>query len=106
MKAVTLVLAIIIAVALVGTAMAVSKGKTIEYAGGPMGKVVFDGTTHAEKGLMCGKCHTDPFGPPAPHKERMKMTMEDHDAGKLCFKCHNGTDAFASKDNCAKCHKK
>jgi len=34
------------------------------------------------------------------------MTMKDMEAGKFCGGCHNGTKAFAIKDNCAKCHKK
>ncbi len=105
MKILTAVLAILIAVVFVGSAMAVPAGKTIEFAGGPMGKVVFDGKKHADKGLKCNDCHTKIF---QMKKGAVKITMADMNAGKNCGTCHNGTKAFKSSDaaNCAKCHKK
>jgi c(7)-type cytochrome triheme protein len=91
-------------VAFVGSAFAVPPGKTVDYEGGGAGKVVFDGKTHADKGLKCNDCHTKIF----PMKKGMKMTMADMNAGKNCGECHNGTKAFSSKEaaDCAKCHKK
>lgn len=87
-----------------GTAAAAPPGKVVEYAGGPMGKVTFDGKVHAGKGLKCTDCHTKIF----QMKKEAKMTMADINAGKFCGTCHNGEKAFKSSDaaNCAKCHKK
>lgn len=103
MKIFTLILTLLIAVAFVGSVMAVPPGKTIEFAGGAPGKVILDGKTHADKGLKCADCHPKVF---QMKKGAAKITMADIDAGKACGTCHNGTKAFASKDNCAKCHKK
>ncbi len=104
MKIVIALLTIAIAVVFIGSAMAVPPGKTIEYAGGGAGKVVFDGKLHADKGLKCNDCHTKIF----PMKKGAKITMADINAGKSCGECHNGTKAFKAGDaaNCAKCHKK
>lgn len=105
MRITVLLLTILIAVAFVGSAFAVPAGKTVEYAGGDAGKVVFDGKTHADKGLKCGDCHTKIF---KMKKGSEIMTMADMNAGKNCGTCHNGEKAFKSSDaaNCAKCHKK
>jgi c(7)-type cytochrome triheme protein len=104
MKIITLVLTIMVAVMFVGSAMAVPPGKTVDYTGSAMGKVVFDGKTHAEKGLKCNDCHTKIF----QMKKGAKITMAEMNAGKNCGTCHNGEKAFKSSDaaNCAKCHKK
>ena len=105
MKAITVILAILIAIAFVGNVMAVPAGKTAEFPGGDSGKVVFDGKVHADKGLKCNECHPKIF---QMKKGSTKMTMADINAGKFCGECHNGTKAFKSSDaaNCAKCHKK
>ncbi|MBI3593239.1 MAG: cytochrome c3 family protein [Nitrospirae bacterium] len=105
MKIVTAILAVVLAVVFVGSAMAVPPGKTIEFAGGAMGKIVFDGKIHADKGLKCNDCHTKIF---QMKKGTAKMKMADINAGKFCGECHNGTKAFKTSDaaNCAKCHKK
>lgn len=104
MKLLTLMLTLAIAIALVGSAFAVPPGKTVEFPDGAMGKVIFDGKVHADKGLKCNSCHTKIF----QMKKTAKITMADMNAGKNCGECHNGTKAFASKDaaNCGKCHKK
>lgn len=106
MKITVLLLTVLVAVALVGTAIAAPKGKTVEFPGGPMGKVVFDGTVHADKGLKCKDCHTDPFPMKKPGAEGSVKVKAPHKAGETCFKCHDGKTAFASENNCAKCHKK
>lgn len=105
MKLFTTILAILITVVFVGSAMAVAPGKTVEFAGGGAGKVVFDGKTHADKGLKCNDCHTKFF---KMKKGADKLKMSEMNAGKNCGGCHNGTKAFAAKDpgNCSKCHKK
>lgn len=105
MRLVIALVTIAIAVVFIGSAMAVPPGKTVEYAGGGAGKVVFDGKIHADKGLKCNDCHTKIF---QMKKGTAKMKMADINAGKFCGECHNGTRAFKSSDeaNCAKCHKK
>ena len=96
---------IVAAVAVSGAVLAVPPGKTVEYAGGPMGKVVFDGKVHADKGLKCNDCHTKIF---QMKKGSTKITMAAMNKGENCGTCHNGTKAFASSDpkNCTNCHKK
>ncbi|MCL4457033.1 MAG: cytochrome c3 family protein [Nitrospirae bacterium] len=105
MRILTAVLAIMIAVVFVGSAMAVPPGKTAEFKGGALGKVTFDGKTHADKGLKCNDCHTKIF---QMKQGSAKMKMADINAGKFCGECHNGTKAFKTSDaaNCTKCHKK
>ncbi len=104
MKTIISVVAIMVVVMFVGSAMAVPPGKTLDFAGGAAGKVVFDGKIHADKGLKCNDCHTKIF----PMKKGTKITMADMNAGKNCGTCHNGEKAFKSSDaaSCAKCHKK
>ncbi len=105
MKVIATIVALMVTVMFIGSAMAVPPGKTIDYAGGSAGKVVFDGKTHADKGLKCSDCHTKVF---KMKKGADVMKMEDINAGKFCGECHNGTKAFKASDpaNCAKCHKK
>jgi c(7)-type cytochrome triheme protein len=84
-----------------GMALAVGSGKTVTFADGKEGKVIFDGTKHAAAKLACKDCHPAPFA----MKKAAKITMADHVPGKFCGKCHDGKKAFDQKD-CAKCHKK
>jgi c(7)-type cytochrome triheme protein len=85
-------------------AFAVGPGKTVEYAGGSAGKVVFDGKAHAEKGAKCTDCHTKIY----PMKKGPGLTMAEMNAGKGCGTCHSGEKTFKTNDqaNCNKCHKK
>ncbi len=103
-----LVIALSIAVMLMFAAsvFAVGPGKTVEFAGGGAGKVVFDGGAHAKAGNKCADCHQS--GLFKMKKGADKLTMKDMEAGKNCGACHNGTKAFGVKDaaSCAKCHKK
>jgi c(7)-type cytochrome triheme protein len=105
MKLVSILVAISIVLAFTAAAMAVPAGRTIEYPDGAMGKVIFDGKVHAEKGLKCGDCHPVIF---QMKKDSTPKTMADINAGKACGACHNGTKAFKASDaaNCGKCHKK
>ncbi len=106
MKTITVILAILIAVVFVANVMATPPGKTVEFAGGDQGKVVFDGKTHADKGNKCGDCHKDGLFK-AMKKGSVKITKADHVPGKFCGTCHDGTKAFAQDEaNCTKCHKK
>ncbi len=100
-----LISAIILTVALafIGTSLAVPPGKSVTFEGGKLGKVVFDGKTHADAGKKCTDCHPKVF---QMKKGSAKMTMKDLYAGKYCGTCHNGKDAFNAKGACMKCHKK
>ena len=91
----------------IGSALATPPGKTVEFAGGDKGKVVFDGKSHGAAGLKCPDCHTKPklF---EMKKGADKMKMADMGAGKFCGACHDGKKSFKATDeaNCGKCHKK
>jgi c(7)-type cytochrome triheme protein len=102
MKIIAMATVFLVSIASAGTVLAVPAGKTLEFPSA-MGKVVFDGKTHADKGFKCGDCHTKIF----PMKQTT-MTMEEINAGKECGACHNGEKAFKASDpaNCTKCHKK
>ena len=111
MKFATILLSLFIAVAFVSSAMAVLPGKTVEYAGGDLGKVVFSGDSHGPKaGLKCAECHPKPF---AMKKGDFKMKKEDHGNADYCGKCHDGKEhdgkvifSQSAEENCGKCHKK
>lgn len=105
MRSTGVVFVLLISVALAGNVFAVSSGKTVEFAGGGNGKVIFDGKIHADAGLKCNDCHTKIF---PMKKGATKITMADMNAGKTCGVCHNGQKAFKPSDdaNCGKCHKK
>lgn len=96
-----LLCAFAVMVVFASVALAVGPGKTVEYAGGKEGKVIFDGKSHADAKLACKDCHPATFA----MKKTAKITRADHVAGKFCGKCHDGKRAFDQKE-CAKCHKK
>jgi c(7)-type cytochrome triheme protein len=81
---------------------AVGKDKKVEFEGKPEGKVIFDGTAHANANLKCPDCHTKPK---LFEMKKLPLTMADMKAGKSCGTCHDGKKAFAVSE-CAKCHKK
>ena len=96
-------LLVMLSFGLLSTAYAVPPGMSFEFTKSPMGVVKMDGKVHIEKGVMCDGCHPKIF---EQKKGGAVMNLADHQAGtKFCFACHNGKKAFASKDNCAKCHK-
>ncbi len=101
-----LALVVVVSFVLAVSAFAVPAGKTVEFAGGSAGKVVFDGKVHADKGAQCADCHQS--GLFKMKKGGDSITMADINAGKFCGACHNGTKAFKAGDaaNCGKCHKK
>ncbi len=106
-----LILSLLVAIAFVGSGIASPPGKTIEYAGGDQGKVIFNGDTHGIKqGMKCNDCHPKPF---AMKKDTFKMTKEDHGKPDYCGKCHDGKEHYgkvvfcqSTKADCIKCHKK
>ena len=91
----------------------------LEYKGGDLGKVTFDGKLHNAKlgPGKCMECHkgNTPFAMKKPGAEGcVKVTKEDHIAGKYCGTCHDGTKevggtkvfGWQEGSDCAKCHKK
>ncbi len=82
-----------------GGAGATGDGKSLLYGGAGQGKVIFDGRTHASAGFVCNDCHLQIF----QTAKKALITMDDHNNGKACFSCHNGTKAF---NECGKCHRK
>ena len=104
-----LTLAIITAVYFAGVAVAVPAGKTVEFAGGDQGKVVFDGKIHSNAGNKCKDCHPTIFPMKGPGKDgAATITMAEIEKGKYCGTCHNGEKSFKVNDpsGCTKCHKK
>jgi c(7)-type cytochrome triheme protein len=101
MKKTIILLTVIIAMAMVGSAFAVPAGKTLDFETS-MGKVTFDGKTHGDAGNKCPDCHSGLF---QMKKGNFKMKAP-HTPGEFCGKCHDGAKAFEQKTNCAKCHKK
>jgi c(7)-type cytochrome triheme protein len=104
MRMMSVLFVVVLSVTLVANALAVGPGKTVEFAGGKGGKVVFDGKVHADKGAKCTECHTKLW----PMKKGGEFKMADMNAGKSCGACHNGQKAFSTskQEDCAKCHKK
>lgn len=100
-KVITMLLALLVTVFMSG-AFAVPPGMTVEYTKSPMGKVVFDGKSHADKALMCDACHPKVF---EQKKGTAKISLAAHQEGKFCFTCHNDSTAFKSDGNCNRCHK-
>lgn len=86
-------------------AYAVPKGKVIEFTGSPMGKVIFDGSVHAEKVGTCKDCHKVGMFQ-AMKKGSVSIKMADMYEGKYCGFCHDGKITFDLAANCGRCHKK
>lgn len=102
MQAMRILMVLLVSTIFTGSAFAVPPGMTVEFTQSPMGKVVFDGKLHADKGQTCDKCHTAIF---QMKKGTAQIKMADHVAGKdNCFACHNGTVSFKPQDNCTRCH--
>lgn len=83
-----------------GTALAVYPGQTITFAGGGAGAVAFSGQHHRQP---CSRCHNRELFPRMQQGE-VTITMKAIDGEHLCGSCHNGREAFASRDNCQRCH--
>ncbi|HLC14924.1 MAG TPA: c(7)-type cytochrome triheme domain-containing protein [Thermodesulfovibrionia bacterium] len=104
MRVFVILMSLFVVAAFAGSSMAVPPGQTVEFAGGAMGKVAFDGKMHADKGKKCNDCHPAIF---QMKKGTAKITQPMHNEGKqFCFTCHNGNPVFKPEGNCQKCHKK
>ncbi len=102
MRKAAILVTILVLVAFIGTAFAVPPGKTRDYDGGPMGKIVFDGKKHADAGMKCMDCHPKVF----QMKAGGTKVTAPHKSGEFCFTCHDGSKAFNFAGSCAKCHTK
>ncbi len=91
-----LTLAVVLGGILAGEALAVDGTRALTYRGGAQGRVIFDGRTHAAKGLVCASCHSALFDT----QKRGLITFSDHGTDKSCFACHDGKQAFDTCDNC------
>jgi c(7)-type cytochrome triheme protein len=99
-----LALLIMLIMAFYDTSLAVQKGKKVEFEGGKMGTVIFDGTKHLDAGYHCIDCHNKLF---MMKKNHSRIIYADHSARKgYCFACHNSTTAFDAVGNCYRCHKR
>ncbi|MBF0517946.1 MAG: cytochrome C [Nitrospirae bacterium] len=69
------------------------------------GKVVFNGSKHAGKGIKCTQCHLEVF---RMRHGVTKMTMKEMNDGAYCGTCHDGRQSFSTADEryCSKCHVK
>ena len=77
------------------------KTKEITFALKSVAPATFSHDFHVQA-FKCADCHTKLF----PYRAVTgKSSMDDMAKGKSCGACHNGTDAFASTGDCAKCHK-
>ncbi len=99
-----MILAAVLVMFSAGAAVAVPRGKQIEFAGDGLGNVVFNGSVHAGMGKVCEDCHNlDIF--PMQQKGVANISIKDMMEGNQCGFCHNGKVAFGVADNCMKCHR-
>ncbi|HEB02576.1 MAG TPA: hypothetical protein ENI12_05010 [Nitrospirae bacterium] len=72
----------------------------------PVMSVIFSHAIHVEDiGLGCQICHPDLFMMSSLAAEEYDdFTMQALTDGKYCGACHDGSWAFASDTQCARCH--
>ncbi len=72
----------------------------------PVKSVLFSHKTHVEENEMdCDTCHEDIFQMEAlAAQDEDDFTMEGLYEGKYCGACHEGSVAFSSDTQCARCH--
>ncbi len=72
----------------------------------PIMAVIFSHEAHVEDtGLSCDMCHSDLFDMSSLVVQQSgDFTMQSLYDGKYCGACHNGSWAFASDTQCARCH--
>ena len=107
MKLLSIVIYILVSCFLAINAFAVESGVTITYPGKGAGQVVFSGTVHAEKGLICSDCH-ERNGFTLAFFEMKKgadiINMRKIEMGKSCGHCH--TVSMSDTSICSTCHHK
>ena len=72
----------------------------------PVKAVIFSHKAHVEDlGMSCEMCHPDLFMMSnLSAQQNDDFTMQSLYNGKYCGACHNGSWAFASDSQCARCH--
>ncbi|MEO5359231.1 MAG: cytochrome c3 family protein [Nitrospirota bacterium] len=97
-------LSVFILLVLVFPVFAVPPGKVLQWESDD-GRVVFNGTKHAGKGIKCTQCHLEVF---RMRHGVTRMTMKEMDEGAYCGACHDGKTSFSTSDEryCSKCHLK
>ena len=72
----------------------------------PVKSVIFRHQHHVDvKKISCEKCHSGLFEMQALlAQEKKDFVMESLYRGRYCGACHNGKDAFAAQNQCARCH--
>ncbi len=72
----------------------------------PVKSVIFSHAIHVEEiGLSCQMCHPDLFMMSnLQAQENDDFIMQSLYDGKYCGACHDGSWAFASDTQCARCH--
>lgn len=72
----------------------------------PVMSVIFSHKAHVEDmGMGCDMCHPDLFDMSSlAAQDYEDFTMQALYDGKYCGACHNGSWAFASDTQCARCH--
>lgn len=82
-------------------ALAVPAHRSLNYADGEAGLVIFKGKTHQQK---CSACHRN--GIFAIMRQGAEViTMQKIEQGDQCGACHDGRKAFGSSGNCNRCHR-
>jgi c(7)-type cytochrome triheme protein len=72
----------------------------------PLKSVLFSHKTHVEDlDMDCDSCHDDIFEMESlAVQQNSNFTMNSLYEGKYCGVCHDGSTAFASNSQCARCH--
>jgi len=72
----------------------------------PLKAVLFSHRAHVKSaGLQCSSCHPKLFTPEKGTLEKLPdFNMKSLYKGKYCGACHNGSMAFSSDTQCARCH--
>jgi c(7)-type cytochrome triheme protein len=105
-----LLLIILLAVFCIANVGATTKGSFSDGGGilytQPVKSVLFRHQHHVDiKKISCEKCHSGLFEMEALlAQEKKDFVMESLYRGRYCGACHNGKDAFAARNQCARCH--
>ncbi len=105
-----LLLIILLALFCIANVSATTKGSFSDGGGilytQPVKYVLFKHQHHVDvKKISCEKCHTGLFEMQALlAQEKKDFVMESLYQGRYCGTCHNGKDAFAAQNQCARCH--
>ncbi len=111
-KSLTLLLVTIFALSFVNYVRVFASEEEEVFHGGdiiytkPLKAVLFSHKGHVEEtGISCEACHDETFEMEALSvQSKGDFTMESLYNGKYCGTCHDGSMAFPSNSQCARCH--